>query len=447
MGSHAVLAAEQQREKVKRTVKVGILGLGTVGCGVVKLLQEHREDLYQQTEMDIVVEKILVKDLEKVRGVQVDRSILTTDSQDVLHHPEIDVVIEVMGGIEPTKQYLLQALANGKQVVSANKDLIALHGAEILKKAAENGCDVYYEASVGGGIPILRSIVDGFASDRIRKIIGIVNGTTNYILTKMSQENEAYEHVLREAQQLGYAESDPTADVEGLDAARKMAILSTLGFHMNVTPEDVDCQGISQVTIQDIAYAQQLGYEIKLLGVAELEDGLLEVNVQPTLIHRSHPLAAVHGVYNALYVYGDAVGETMFYGPGAGELPTATAVVSDLVSVIKKLKMNVNGQGVTAPYRQKRLKNAEQSTSKYFVRLQLEDRAGVFNQVTRILAEQQISMEEVFQQPLQGQSRAEIVMITHETSKARMEQAIKEFKALDVLHQIRSIYRVEGEKQ
>lgn len=208
MGSHAVLAAEQQREKVKRTVKVGILGLGTVGCGVVKLLQEHREDLYQQTEMDIVVEKILVKDLEKVRGVQVDRSILTTDSQDVLHHPEIDVVIEVMGGIEPTKQYLLQALANGKQVVSANKDLIALHGAEILKKAAENGCDVYYEASVGGGIPILRSIVDGFASDRIRKIIGIVNGTTNYILTKMSQENEAYEHVLREAQQLGYAESD-----------------------------------------------------------------------------------------------------------------------------------------------------------------------------------------------------------------------------------------------
>lgn len=216
---------------------------------------------------------------------------------------------------------------------------------------------------------------------------------------------------------------------------------------MNVTPEDVDCQGISQVTIQDIAYAQQLGYEIKLLGVAELEDGLLEVNVQPTLIHRSHPLAAVHGVYNALYVYGDAVGETMFYGPGAGELPTATAVVSDLVSVIKKLKMNVNGQGVTAPYRQKRLKNAEQSTSKYFVRLQLEDRAGVFNQVTRILAEQQISMEEVFQQPLQGQSRAEIVMITHETSKARMEQAIKEFKALDVLHQIRSIYRVEGEKQ
>lgn len=326
-----------------KPVKVGLLGLGTVGTGVVRIVEGNQEDLSSQVGSSIVIERIAVNNSNKPREIEVDPAKITTDPWDVIRDPEIDVIVEVMGGIAGTKEYILEALERGKHVVTANKDLMALHGSEILAKAQEKQCDVFYEASVAGGIPIIRTLIEGFSSDKIMKIIGIVNGTTNYILTKMSQEGASYNDVLKEAQDLGYAESDPTSDVEGLDAARKMAILGTLGFRTNVELHDVSVSGISQVSKADIAFAKRLGYEIKLLGIAERQDEEFSISVQPTLIRASHPLASVNGVFNAVYVYGEAVGETMFYGAGAGAMPTATSVVADLVAVIKNLKLGVNG--------------------------------------------------------------------------------------------------------
>ncbi|HEY8341696.1 MAG TPA: homoserine dehydrogenase [Calditerricola sp.] len=430
---------------MERTVNIGLMGLGTVGTGVVRLIEGHQEDLVHQTGMRIRIARILVRDPEKPRAIRVNRELLTTDPRDILDDPSIDVVVEVMGHIEPTRQYLLEALRRGKHVVTANKDLMALHGGEILSLAAERGCDVFYEASVAGGIPILRALVEGFSSDRITKLMGIVNGTTNYILTKMSREGADYAQALREAQELGYAEADPTSDVDGLDAARKMAILATLGFRTEVQLDEVDVTGIRKVTAEDIAYAKQLGYEIKLLGIAAQDDGLIEVSVEPTLVPQRHPLASVDGVMNAVYVYGEAVGETMFYGPGAGELPTATAVVSDLITVVKNMKLGVNGRGMVAPYRPKALKTPEQRVAKYFLRLVVEDRTGVLAKITQLLADCDISLAQVLQQPFKGAGFAEVILVTHHATKKSKEEALARLVALDVVREIKSCYRVEGE--
>ncbi|GED13334.1 homoserine dehydrogenase [Aneurinibacillus migulanus] len=425
-------------------VKVGLMGLGTVGTGVVRIVQGHQEDLQKQTGLSIEIAKVLVQNVEKTRSLKLAEGIVTTEAADLFDNPDIDVIVEVIGGIQPAKEYILKALENGKHIVTANKDLMALHGAEILSKAQDRGCDVFYEASVAGGIPILRALVEGFASDRITKMMGIVNGTTNYIMTKMSQEGADYAEVLKEAQALGYAESDPTADVEGHDAARKMAILGTLGFHVDMSLEDVDCKGISKVSSEDIAYAKKLGYEIKLLGIAQRDDDLIEVSVQPTLVHHTHPLASVNGVFNAVYVHGEAVGETMFYGPGAGELPTATAVVSDLVTVVKNMKLGVNGRGSVAPYREKQLKSDEQIVSKYFLRLIVDDKRGVLAQITRILAEHDVSLEQVLQQPYNGGTQSEIILITHHASRKNIFAVREQFAELESIFEVKSLYRVEG---
>nr|WP_313897604.1 homoserine dehydrogenase [Bacillus litorisediminis] len=426
-------------------IKLGLMGMGTVGTGVIRLVEGHQEELFKQTGMEVEIGRILVQDLNKERMISVASDLITDDPYRLLHDPEIDVIVEVMGGIEPTRSYILEALEQGKHVVTANKDLMALHGAELLKKAAEKNCDLFYEASVAGGIPILRALVEGFSSDRITKIMGIVNGTTNYILTKMSQEGASYQEVLQEAQSLGYAEADPTSDVEGLDAARKMAILSTLGFHVGMNLDEVSCKGISQVTQEDILYGQRLGYTLKLIGIAKRDDDLIEVSVQPTMLKNSHPLASVNGVFNAVYVYGEAVGETMFYGPGAGELPTATAVVSDLVTVVKNMKLGVNGRGMVAPYKEKKLKTDEQIWAKYFLRLIVEDKSGVLAQLTTKMADENVSLEQVIQHPTKdGKNTAELIMITHLSSKKSISHILNELKQLEFVNEIKSVYRVEG---
>ena len=431
----------------KNQVKVGLLGFGTVGTGVVRIIEGHQEDLFKQTNVEIKVGKILVNDINKERSIPVDPEVLTTSPEDILRNPDIDIVIEVMGGINQAKDYILEALEHGKHVVTANKDLMAIHGAQIIAKAAEKGCDVFYEASVAGGIPIIRSLVEGLSSDRIHKIIGIVNGTTNYILTKMSQEGAQYDEVLKEAQALGYAESDPTSDVEGLDAARKMAILGTLGFKVDCSLDDVDVRGMSKVTAEDIAYGKKLGYEIKLLGIAKRDQESIEVSVQPTMIHQSHPLASVNGVFNAVYVYGEAVGETMFYGPGAGELPTATAVTSDLVTVVKNMTLGVSGRGMFAPYREKFLKTPEQIESKFFLRLLVSDQPGVLAQITSMLANHEISIEQISQQLDHERREAEIVLISHMATKKAMDQILEELLTVDSVKEIKSYYRVEGREE
>jgi homoserine dehydrogenase len=431
-------------EQLMKAVNVGLLGLGTVGTGVVRIVEGHQEDLLNQVGSPITIAQILVKDRSKGRNIAIDSSKLTEDPWEIVRNPDIDVIVEVMGGIDQTKEYILEALERGKHVVTANKDLMALHGPELLTKAREKGCDVFFEASVAGGIPIIRTLIEGFSSDRITKIMGIVNGTTNYILTKMSQEGAAYSDVLKEAQELGYAEADPTSDVEGLDAARKMTILSSLGFRSNVALENVSVQGISNVTQEDIQYANKLDYEIKLLGIAERQDDAISVSVQPTLIKKSHPIAAVNGVFNAVYVHGEAVGETMFYGAGAGEMPTATSVVADLVAVVKNMKLGVNGRQAQLSYNVLKLKTDEQIASKFFLLLHVEDRAGVLAQIAQVFSNCDVSIESVMQPSLPNKAGAEIIIITHDASKAAMNNVLKAFESLPAVRKIKSIYRVEG---
>jgi homoserine dehydrogenase len=427
-----------------KPVRIGLLGLGTVGTGVVRIVEGHQEDLQRQVGCPVLIESILVQHVGKERSIHIDPSKLTEDPWTVINNPEIDVVIEVMGGIVLAKEYILAALERGKHVVTANKDLMAQHGQEILQKAAEKGCDVFYEASVAGGVPILRTLVEGFSSDRIYKMMGIVNGTTNYILTKMSQEGASYNDVLKEAKDLGYAESDPTSDVEGYDAAYKMTILATLGFHAKINFGDVQIKGISNVSKDDITYAKRLGYEMKLLGIAENQDGYISISVEPTMVKRDHPLASVSGVFNAIYVYGEAVGETMFYGRGAGEMPTATSVVADIVAVIKNLKLGVNGQRGSISYVEKKMKTADQIASKYFVLLHVEDKAGVLARITQVFGQHEVSLESVIQQPNTTNPKAEIVIITHNASKASMDKVLAAFKELAVVEVVKSVYRVEG---
>ena len=350
-----------------------------------------------------------------------------------------------MGGIEETKKHILSSLANKKHVVTANKDLVALYGSELHGAAASNGCDFYYEASVAGGIPILRGLVDGLASDKITKMMGIVNGTTNFILTKMNKNGSAYEEVLAEAQALGFAESDPTADVEGLDAARKMAILATLGFSMTIDLKDVSVKGISNITEEDLNYSKRLGYTMKLIGIAQQDGEKVEVSVQPTLLPDDHPLSAVNDEFNAVYVYGEAVGETMFYGPGAGSLPTATAIVSDLVAVMKNMRLGINGRSVVSPQYEKNLKQDSEIFSKYFLRIHVKDQVGSFAKITALFSERGVSFEKILQLPLKNNDLAEIVLVTHKASLKDYEEIMQQLRDLTVVNQVKSSYRVEGD--
>ncbi|MFE8702349.1 homoserine dehydrogenase [Cytobacillus sp. FJAT-54145] len=425
-------------------ISIGLLGLGTVGSGVVKIIENHQDKLMHQIGCPVEVKRVLVKDLNKERAVDIHPEKLTVNAEDIINDSEIDVIIEVMGGVEETRKHLLAALKNRKHVVTANKDLMAVYGSELLTVASENGCDLFYEASVAGGIPILRSLVDGLASDRITKMMGIVNGTTNFILTKMSKQGSAYEEVLKEAQELGYAESDPTSDVEGLDAARKMAILSTLGFSMKIDLDDVKVKGITQITEEDLQYGKQLGYTMKLIGIAHREGEKVDVSVQPTLLADSHPLAAVNDEYNAVYVYGEAVGETMFYGPGAGSLPTATAVVSDLVGVMKNMRLGVNGKSAVTPQYPKKLKEPSEINSKYFLRLHVKDEVGVFANITTIFSEHGVSFEKILQLPVKEKGTAEIVLVTHHASLQDYEDILVKLRDLHAVKELKSSYRVEG---
>lgn len=428
-------------------ISVGLLGFGTVGSGVIQIIENHQKELQHQVGLSVTVDKILVKDSTKPRAVQMSEHLLTENPDDVISNPNIDIVIEVMGGVEEAKNHIVRALQNKKHVVTANKDLMAMYGAELLTVASENGCDLFYEASVAGGIPIIRSLVEGLSSDRITKMMGIVNGTTNYILTKMSNEGSSYDDVLKEAQELGYAESDPTADVEGLDAARKMAILSTLGFSMNIALEDVSVEGISRVTEEDLNYAKQLGYTMKLIGIAKRRCGNVEISVQPTLLPSEHPLSSVNDVFNAVYVYGEAVGETMFYGPGAGSLPTATAVVSDLITVMKNMRLGVNGRSALPPLHEKKLKTDNEIYAKYFLRLHVEDKAGAFAAITTLFSENNVSFEKLLQMPIKKKELAEVVIITHKTNKQTFDLIHSCLLDLDVVKNVKSCYRVEGVRE
>lgn len=429
---------------MKKEVSIGLLGLGVVGSGVIKIVKDHQEDLQHQLGCPVKVSKVLVRDMEKARKIEVDETILTTDCADVLDNPEIDVVVEVMGGVDIAREYILKALKAKKHVVTANKDLIALHGPELEKTAQENGCDLFYEASVGGGIPLLRPLTEGLVSDRINQVMGIVNGTTNYILTKMDKEGESYGAALQKAQELGFAESDPTADVEGLDAARKMVILARLSFFTDVELDDVEVSGISTLDLADIDYGNKLNLTMKLIGFAKRRNNKIEVSVQPTFLSQSHPLASVNDEFNAVYVSGEQVGETMFYGPGAGSLPTATAVMSDVVATIKNMLLGVNGKKFVANRFDKELAPAEERFSQFYLRLRAKDETGAFASISELFNKLGISFERILQTPV-DKGAAEIVLVTHETSLANFQTAMEQLDGLNVIETVESHYRVEGD--
>lgn len=427
-------------------INVGLCGLGTVGTGVVRVLNDHKERIIHKLGCEVEITKILVNDLEKERDMIIDRSWLTDNPDELVEDDSIDVIVEVMGGVKGTKELLEKALKNKKHIVTANKDLMALNGRELLQLARENHCDILFDASIAGGIPIVRTLVDGLASDHIEKVMGIVNGTTNFIMTKMTDEGLPFDDVLKEAQRLGFAEADPTSDIEGLDAARKMTLLANLAFKMEVNLDDVEVKGITSITQDDIAFAHSLGYTIKLIGIASMHDQKVEVMVEPTLLPKDHPLANVKNEFNAVYVYGDAVGETMFYGPGAGSLPTATAVVSDLMEVIRNIRLGISGNAYQEPQFKRQIKVPEEKYSKHFIRLEVEDQAGAFQEITNIFTDHHVSFQKILQLPTETDQRAEIVMITHKISKAQLVKSLQALDKIEVVDRVISHYRVDGEE-
>lgn len=428
---------------MKNTITVGLLGLGTVGSGVIEILRDHKERIEHKTGCDVTIKSVLVHDVSKPREVPADTQ-LTDRYEDITRDPEIDVIVEVMGGIDHTLTILLEAIEHGKHIVTANKDLVAQHGEQLFEACQKHNCDLYYEASVAGGIPIIRSIMDGLSSDRIRKMMGIVNGTTNYIMTKMAQDGVDFDSVLKEAQDLGFAEADPTADVDGLDAARKMTILSILGFSMPCNLEDVDIKGIRGISSDDITYAEELGYRIKLIGIAENDHNGVSVSVEPTLLPIQHPLSSVNDEFNAVYVYGDAVGETMFYGPGAGKLPTATAVVADLIAVLKNIRLGTTGTAYVQPQFPKQVKEKKDQLTKKYLRLHVDDQAGMLKELTNIFAEYGISFDQFIQRSTENEGERELMMVTHQVSEEDFEKAKQDLEGLPSVRQIDSIFRVEG---
>lgn len=423
-------------------IQVGLLGLGTVGAGVYQIITGHQEELTNKTGKSIELSKILVRDLQKRRSFDIPSALLTDRAEDILEDPKIDIVIEVMGGIDLSYDYIQRALRNKKHVITANKDVIALYGGALQQLAKENQCDIFYEASVAGGIPIIRTLIDGFSSDKINKILGIVNGTTNYILTKMSHEGKSYEEALQEAQELGFAEPDPTADVEGLDAARKILILAHTAFSMKIDLDDVTTKGISTITKGDIEYARQLGYVIKLIGLAEKTGDGVEVGVQPMLIPASHPLASVHNEFNAVYVYGSAVGETMFYGAGAGSMPTATSIVADLVMVVRNQILGISSQGIRENQFEKKLLATNEIKAKFFLRIHVKDEIGVFSKIAEIFLKHHLSFESIVQRPVEEEGGAQIIIITHEVSLESFMESKKDIEAMEEVVEIINCFRV-----
>ncbi len=420
-----------------KSIGLALLGLGTVGSGVIKVLQENGDMIKDREGINIEVKKILVKDPSKQRKVDVAAELLTDNFEEILNDGSIDVIAEFMGGDAPAFTYLLRALQKGKSVVTANKEVIAKHWDELELAAKTSGAGLYYEACVGGGIPIIQSIIGSLQSNHIKKYMGIINGTTNFILTKMSEEGRNFQDVLSEAQRLGYAEPDPTADIEGFDARYKLSILSTIGFRNRVTIDQIYCQGISQITAEDITYAKELGFAVKLLAIAKKHDGRVEARVHPTFISLSHPLASVRDSFNAVFVEGDMVGELMFYGRGAGDLPTASALVSDIIKATQNEGAHHRIVLADAPVV---IENDWQS--EYYLRLIVLDQPGVMARIAGIFGHHQISLNSVIQKQ-SNQDQATLIFITHQTRESLVNHALDEIKALDVVHSVGSVIRVE----
>ncbi|MFM8937562.1 MAG: homoserine dehydrogenase [Actinomycetota bacterium] len=427
--------------EVKRELGIGMLGCGVVGSQVARLLTEDSGDFAARSGAKLSLKKIAVRDVA-VKREHVKSELLTKDADSVVNDPSIDIVIEVMGGIEPARTLILKAIANGKSIITANKALLAKHGAELFEAADKKGVDLYYEAAVGGAIPILRPLRESIVGDHVHRIMGIVNGTTNYILTKMDEEGSDFGAALKEAQQLGFAEADPTADVEGHDAAAKAAILAGLAFHTRVTSDQVSAEGITKITARDVAVAHDINHVIKLLAIAELtEKGEVSVRVQPTLLPRQHPLAAVRNAFNAIFVEAESAGELMFYGRGAGGAPTASAILGDLIAIARNMTSGGAGHG-ESDYAELKFADPGSVNTRYLIRLDVNDRPGVLASVAQIFATNKVSIETV-RQSGRGNS-AELIVMTHSADEGSLGKTVKELAKSEVVKSVESVLRVEG---
>ena len=428
-----------------KTINVGLLGLGTVGSGVVKIFQEHADLLDRRVGAKLRIKRIAVRSLPP--RIPVDPKLLTQNATEVVEDPQIDVVVELIGGTDVAKTLCLGAVANGKHLVTANKALLAEHGLEIYRAAAEKRVDLGFEASVCGAIPIIRSVKEGLVANRILSIMGIVNGTTNYILTKMTDTGQAFGSVLAEAQAKGYAEADPTLDVGGIDAAHKLQILASLAYSGYIRFSDIYVEGIQKIEAVDIEFARELGYRIKLLAIAKANDGELEVRVHPTMIPEAHLLASVGGVYNAVHIRGDSCGSLMFSGRGAGQMPTASSVVADIVEIAHNIvhhrpaRTGLPTSGVGSEIA---LRPMERITCRYYLRIMAVDKPGVLARVAGALAENNISIASMIQKGRDQAAAVPIVMLTHEATEGEMRRSLQRINTMDVVAQETMCIRVEG---
>jgi homoserine dehydrogenase len=421
-------------------VRVGVLGCGNVGAALVQLIGRQRKVIESRTGLQLEVARVAVRNLARERAVDLPDGLLTRDSHALVEDPDIDVVVEVIGGIEPARELILTALRHGKPVVTANKELLANVGTELFTAADEMGQDLLFEAAVAGGIPLVRALRESLRGEPVRRVLGIVNGTTNYILTKMTEEGADYGDALSEAQRLGFAERDPTADVEGFDAGAKAAIIASIAFGARIVAGDVYHEGISRITAADIASAQRLGYVVKLLAICEQDPEGVAVRVHPVMLPDQHPLASVRDSYNAVFVEGDAVGSLMFYGRGAGGMPTASAVLGDLIDAAINRQKGTHASLGT--FGRVPVRAIDETTAEYHVVLEVLDRPGVLHAVTGVFARHDVSIRTAEQEGLGDDAR--LVFITHEAQEAAVQATLRELRDLDVVRRVGGFLRVIG---
>ncbi len=424
-----------------KKVGVAILGLGVVGSGTYQILTEHRE-FYQKTQdVDIVVESVLELNRERALALGVPEDKIASNIAEIVSNPDVNIVVEVIGGISAAREFVLAALNAGKTVVTSNKELFCKYSHELERAAKRQNAGLYFEASCVGGVPIIRTLLDGVQGNKISSMMGIINGTTNYILTKMTNEGSSYEDCLKEAQRLGYAEADPTADVEGFDAAYKLSILSSLAFHTKVPFSKIYREGITNISKDDIADGKSLGYVLKLLAIGKQSEAGIEVRVHPTFVRQGHPLAAVNDSFNAVYLTGDAVGDVMLYGRGAGALPTGSAIVSDIIYAATHSENKYSTFKNTAGA-DKDTKFISDFKSAYYLRIMVEDRAGILAKIAAIFGRNNVSIVEMIQKPIGVDGRVPLVLITHETRELAVRNAVAKINALEGVGHVETVLRV-----
>ena len=428
-----------------KKVNVGLIGFGNVGSGVVRILRDKKTLLTEKIGLEINIKKICDKDIASKRNVGVDKNLLTRDAREIMNDPQIDIVIELMGGIQPAKEYIIEALKKGKNVVTANKALLAQEGKELFAVAADRGKSIYFEASVGAGIPIIKSIREGLVANKFYSILGIVNGTSNFILSQMSSNNCTFGDALSDAKLKGFAEKDPTLDIEGVDSAHKLILLTYLCFGRLVSLDDVFIEGISQISLADVNYAKELGFQIKLLAIAKKEADELEVRVHPTLIPQSHLLSSVTGVFNAIYVSSDLAGNLLFYGPGAGQLSAASAVVSDLVDLTQDIKAGLFRPtlNIAVDKSIKKLRRIDEIESRYYIRFMTVDKPGVLAKISGVLAKFGISIASVTQKEKRRAQIVPIVMVIHDAKEKNLRQALQVIDRFAIIKQKSVAIRME----